>query len=84
LFTYPVEEAIRAQRALREAAGLAPEQFPLPAFIGMISDEIEVLRNRGLSGQQIASLIEANSSIRITPFEIAENYASPDLRHQHS
>jgi len=84
LFTYPVEEAIRAQRALREAAGLAPEQFPLPAFIGMISDEIEVLRNRGLSDQQIASLIEANSSIRITPSEIAENYASPDLRHQHS
>lgn len=84
MFTYPVEEAIRAQRALREAAGLAPEQFPLPAFIGMISDEIEVLRNRGLSDQQIASLIEANSSIRITPSEIAENYASPDLRHQHS
>jgi len=84
LITYPVEEAIRAQRALREAAGLAPEQFPLPAFIGMISDEIEVLRNRGLSDQQIASLIEANSSIRITPSEIAENYASPDLRHQHS
>jgi len=26
---YPVEEAIKAQKSLREAAGLAPEQFPI-------------------------------------------------------
>ncbi len=38
---YPVEEAIRAQKALREAAGLGPEQFPIQAFVGMISDEVE-------------------------------------------
>ena len=81
---YPVEEAIRAQKALREAAGLGPEQFPIQAFVGMISDEVEQLRKRGKSDDEIASLIEANSSIRITASEIAENYASPEERHQHS
>ena len=81
---YPVEEAIRAQKALREAAGLGPEQFPIQAFVGMISDEVEQLRKRGKSDEEIASLIEANSSIKITASEIAENYASPEERHQHS
>ncbi len=79
---YPVEEAIRAQKALREAAGLGPEMFPVQAFVGMISDEIEQLRKRGKSDEAIASLIESNSNIKITASEIAENYASPDHRHQ--
>jgi hypothetical protein len=43
---YPVEEALKAQRSLRDAAGLEPEQFPIRAFVGMISDEIESLRKR--------------------------------------
>jgi hypothetical protein len=30
---YSVEEAIKAQRSLRDAAGLEPEQFPLQAFV---------------------------------------------------
>jgi hypothetical protein len=81
---YPVEEAIRAQRALREAAGLAPEQFPIQAFVGMISDEVEQLRQRGKSDEEIACLIEANSRIKITASEITENYASPEERYQHS
>ena len=80
---YPVEEAIKAQKALREAAGLGAEQFPVEAFVGMISDEIGQLRERSLSDKQIADLIETNSAIRITPDEIAENYAAPELRQQH-
>ncbi len=79
--TYPVEEAIRAQRALRETAGLAPEQFPIQAFVGMISDEVEQLRSQGRSDQEIADLIRANSNIEITAAEIAENYAPPEERH---
>ena len=81
---YPVEEAIRAQKALREAAGLGPEQFPIQAFVGMISDEVEQLRQRGKTDEEIAGLIEANSSIKITASEIAEHYASSEQRHQHS
>lgn len=80
---YPVEEAIKAQKSLREAAGLEPEQFPIQAFVGMISDEIESLRKRGKSDEEIASIIQHSSAIQITAAEIAENYASPEQRHPH-
>ncbi len=80
---YPVEEAIKAQKSLREAAGLEPEQFPIEAFVGMISDEIESLRKRGKTDSEIASLIQQNSAIKITATEIAENYAPPEQRHPH-
>jgi hypothetical protein len=42
---YPVEEAVKAHKALRAASGLGPEVFRVEAFVGMISDEIESLRN---------------------------------------
>lgn len=79
--TYPIEEALRAQKALRQLAGLGQEQFPVSAFVGMISDEIETLRKQGQTDQQIADVIGQNSSIVITPEDIAANYATPDQRH---
>jgi len=79
--TYPIEEAIRAQKALRELAGLGPEMFPVQAFVGMISDEVEALRKQGHSDEQIAQTIKANSRISITAADIAANYASPEERH---
>ena len=81
--TYSLEEALKAQKALRDAAGLGEEKFPIQAFVGMISDEVEALRKRGKSDEEIATLIESNSGIQISAAEIAENYASPDERHQH-
>lgn len=81
--TYSLEEALKAQKALRDAAGLGEEKFPIQAFVGMISDEVEALRKRGKSDEEIATLIESNSKIQISASEIAENYASPDERHQH-
>ena len=80
---YPVEEAIKAQKTLREAAGLGPEQFPVQAFVGMISDEIESLRKRGKSDEEIAAMIRQSSAIEISADEIAENYASPEQRQHH-
>ena len=80
---YPVEEAVKAQKYLREAAGLGPEQFPIQAFVGMISDEIESLRKIGKTDDEIASMIQSNSAIEITAAEIARNYASPEERQQH-
>lgn len=79
---YPVEEAVRAQKALRQLAGLGPEMFPIQAFVGMISDEVETLRSQGRSDQEIAQTIAASSKIEITADEIAANYATPDQRHQ--
>lgn len=78
---YPVEEALKAQRALRQAAGLEPEQFPIQALVGMFSDEIQALRIQGRSDEQIARLVAKSSSIRITAQDIAENYATPEERH---
>ena len=80
---YPVEEALKAQKSLREAAGLGPEQFPIQAFVGMISDEIESLRKRGKTDSDIAALIQQSSAIQITADEIAENYAPPEERQHH-
>lgn len=79
--TYPLDEAIRAQQALRESAGLAPETFPIEAFVGMISDEIEALRAHGRTDEEIAKLICDHSNIAITAEEITANYASPEQRH---
>jgi hypothetical protein len=81
---FPVEEAVKAQNALRTAAGLGPEQFPIQAFVGMISDEIELLRKNGKSDAEIVTVIRDNSAIRITPEEIAEFYASPEQRRGHA
>ncbi len=80
--TYPVAEALQAQKALREAAGLGPEMFPIQAFVGMISDEIEELRKQGKTDDEIASMITSNSNIEITASEIGENYAPPEERRQ--
>ena len=41
---YSLEEAIKAQRSLREAADPGPEKFPVQAFVGIICDEIELQR----------------------------------------
>ena len=78
---YPVEEAVRAQKALRKLAGLGPEMFPIQAFVGMISDEVETLRAQGYTDEQIAQAISANSTIAITAEDIAANYAPPEQRH---
>ena len=78
---YPVEEAVKAQKALRAASGLGPEMFPIQAFVGMISDEIESLRKRGTSDVEIAHLIQENSDIQISPSEIADHYVWPEERH---
>jgi hypothetical protein len=78
---YPIDQALRAQKALRDAAGLGPEMFPVEAFVGMISDEIEKLRSQGKADSEIAALITENSSIQITAEEISANYASPEDRH---
>lgn len=80
---YPVEEAVKAHKALRAASGLGPEMFPIQAFVGMISDEVETLRERGKSDEEIADLIRASSAIEISPAEIAEYYATPEERHPH-
>jgi hypothetical protein len=78
---YPLDEALRAQKALRELAGLGPERFPIAAFVGMVSDEIEILRKEGRSDEEIAGTIAGNSAIAITADEIAAHYSPHEQRH---
>jgi len=41
------------KRALRTAAGLGEERFPVGAFVGMISEEIQELQDRGKRDEEI-------------------------------
>lgn len=82
--TYPLSEAIKAQAALRAAANLPPESFPLRSIIGMFSDEIETLRRQGMDDTGIAKLISSQSSIQVDAKTLAELYATPEQRHHQS
>lgn len=81
---YPLAEILKAQQALRESAQLPPELFPLPAFIGMVSDEIEALRAQGRDDHEIARIISSSSAIEVDAATIAASYASPEERHGHT
>lgn len=75
-----LEAALQAQSALRVAAGLEPETFPVAEFVGMISDEIEHLRKIGRSDDDIARIITDNSTVQITGTTITQYYAPPEAR----
>ncbi len=78
--TFSSQEAVAVQRELRGSLGLGPEAFPLPAFIGMISDEIEQFRSAGRSDADIAAVIKNTIGRDVAPSDIAEFYAPPDAR----
>jgi hypothetical protein len=78
--SYPLEEAMKAQAALRSAARMPPERFPLPQIISMFSDEIESLRNQGRPDSEIAAIIAGSCTMRVTEAEIQKFYASPEAR----
>jgi hypothetical protein len=81
--TYSLEQAVRAQKALRDAAALGPERFPVPSLRRYDQRRDRKTPFPGKSDQDIATLIAANSNIKITAAEIAEHYAPPEERQQH-
>ncbi len=78
--TFSAQEAVAVQRELRRALGLGAETFPLPAFIGMISDEIEQFRAGGRSDADIAALIKSTVGRDVDAADIGKFYASPEAR----
>jgi len=78
--TFTAEEAVTVQRELRRAMGLEAERFPLPAFVGMISDEIEQLRAGGRTDIEIAQIVKASIGRDLDPETIARFYAPPEAR----
>ena len=78
--TFTLEQALKAQQVLREAADLPGEEFPLQAFVGMLSDEIEALRRKGKTDEEITGLINRAAGIDLSTSAVTENYASPEDR----
>ena len=77
-------QAAKAQTALRGVLGLPPEQFSVPAFIGMVSDEIEQLRAQGKTDYEISLVIEHAIDVRLPSDAITLFYAPPEERkHPH-
>jgi hypothetical protein len=78
--TFSANDAVAAQRELRRRLGLSDEQFPLPAFIGMLSDEIEKMRTAGHSDAEVAATITHATGKPLSPDDIATFYARPEAR----
>ena len=57
--SFTADEAMQAQRALRNAISIGPETLPLQAFVAVLGIEIEQLRHLGKSDADIAALIAA-------------------------
>ncbi len=77
---YTAGDAATANSVLRAALGLAPERFGTAQFVGMISDEIEQLRQAGRSDAEIARLLADGGGLDLSADAIARFYAPPDAR----
>jgi hypothetical protein len=78
--SFSVSEAVAVQRELRRSLGLADEAFPIPAFVGMISDEIEQFRAAGKSDADVAEVIKTVVGREVSAETIARFYAPPEQR----
>ncbi|MBV8851584.1 MAG: hypothetical protein JOZ16_18570 [Methylobacteriaceae bacterium] len=79
--TFALDEFLAAQKALRQNLGLREERFPISAFIGMISDEIDQMRRAGRTDEDVAATISAATGRMIDAEDILRFYASPKKRH---
>ena len=77
---FTIDDANAAQKALRDAAGLGPARFPIPAVVGMLGDEIEALRSAGRSDADIAAIITKASGKPIEPAAIDAHHTPPSKR----
>ena len=77
---FTVDQAMRAQGALRDALGLGPETFPVQAFIGMISDEIQQMREGGRSDADILAIISKATGVSVPADDLTRYYAPPEHR----
>ncbi|HEV2737228.1 MAG TPA: hypothetical protein VGU66_01485 [Candidatus Elarobacter sp.] len=77
---YTAGDAATANTVLRAALGLAPERFGTEQFVGMISDEIDLLRRAGKTDAEIAQLLEKDGGLDVSADAITQFYADPDER----
>jgi hypothetical protein len=73
-----LDEALATQKALRAAAGLPEERFGVPEVIGMLSDEIEALRDSGRDDAEIARLIADASGLELDGEDVSRHFEDRD------
>ena len=78
--TFSLAEALAAQKALREAAGADEEEFELADVIGMISEEIDMLKEQGRSESDIAAMMQKATGKPVTAADIKKHYVPADER----
>ena len=69
---YTTTQLARAARELREAAGSEEQRVNTSEAIEMLDDEIRLLRERGFTDEQIASLF-TGFDIEVTTEQIAQH-----------
>lgn len=77
---FTLAESLKAQKAMRDELGLGEERFAIPQFVGMVSDEIEQLRKKGWSDDQIATLVSTCTGRDLDAASIGKHYVEPDDR----
>lgn len=77
---FTVDQVSAASTALRTALGLPPEHFNTATFVGMISDEIQQLRDKGWADPEIAALVHESTGSVMSGDDIAAHYVGPEHR----
>ena len=78
--TFSLAEALAAQKALRDAAGAEEEVFDLADVVGMVSDEIDMLKEQGRSDADIAALLQKSTGKTVTANDVQKYYVPADER----
>jgi hypothetical protein len=78
--TFSLAEALAAQKALRDAAGEEDEAFDLADVVGMVSDEIDLLKDQGKSYAEMAALIQTATGKPVTADDVEKYYVPADER----
>lgn len=78
--TFSLAEALAAQKALRDAAGAEEEVFELADVIGMVSDEVDMLREQGRTDAEIAALVQKATGKPVAAGDVEQYYVPADKR----
>lgn len=71
---FTVDQVAEANTALRTALGLRPEHFSMTQFIGMVSDEVDQLRDKGWGDAEIAALLAESTGSVVTDKDVATHH----------
>ena len=71
---FTLGQAMKAQAALRASAGEGEETFDEQQLVGMLSDEIRVLRQFGSTDEAIAALLQTEAGLDLDADTIGRFY----------